>query len=444
MEKYYINSWKTENSIDFLNNISLKNDYIYNLSYLNKHTKDENVRELENYIYNTIVFYFNNKQQNFDENKYIIEYSIYNHSKSLNIEYNKATKSYPILSILCNIGDKSDTDYFIFTDVNLENYKYKDVSDENNFIVYIPEKNSNLVYNGSTYNGLIKNVNSKNIYIKINIWESKIENTNIMHNNRDSSYIEFIENSNNTYEYVIRENIMEKLLYEDTEILTNKIKNFILKNCSGIEEKGIIINIKNKNNLLNGYEIIQEAYGDMAEDIYPFINTNINIINNNRFNRNKLIKNTLSKDVCFWIIDESEKRKYQDSPFKNYSTYLNVEYLPGVLNFVLYVSNIWFYEIKNRYSINCELHLNIKNVFICKDFKYNDDLSKNIDNNFLTINIQLNESSDYTGGEIEFEDNDKVNLQQGDMLIYNGRKLRSKGKVESGCKVVLVMMIELV
>jgi hypothetical protein len=45
-------------------------------------------------------------------------------------------------------------------------------------------------------------------------------------------------------------------------------------------------------------------------DIYPFINKNSDIlidVKKNRFNRNKIIQSVLSKNVCYWIINECEK-----------------------------------------------------------------------------------------------------------------------------------------
>jgi hypothetical protein len=437
MEDCYIKLWKIENSITDFSNI-LQEDKIYNFD---KDTLCPKTLELEKYIYDIVKFHSNNKNISLNKNNHFIEYSLCKQSNVLNIEYNKKNKKFPLFSIICNTFDNTENDYFLFTDINIENYKYKEIPEENNLIICIPGRNTNIVFDGSKYYGLIKN--SNNSYLKINVWEDTPVNNRNNTNNFDNTQVFdsniFIENNKITCEKINSENIVEKILYENTDIAVNTFKTIIEKH----NNSNIII-IKNRKNQNIDYELMHEKYGDLTEDIFPFLNNDIDIQDNNRFNRNKIVKSTLSKDVCYWIINESEKKKFEDSPFKNYNTYLNIEQIPSVLNYILFVTNIWFYEIKNRYSINTELYLNIKNIFITKQTKYQgENINKNIDDDFFTINIQLNDTNDYTGGEIVFENNDTISLEQGDMLIYNGKKLRSKENIKTGFKYTLVLMIDL-
>jgi hypothetical protein len=118
--------------------------------------------------------------------------------------------------------------------------------------------------------------------------------------------------------------------------------------------------------------------------------------------------------------------------------------MPAILNFLLFVSNFWLVEIKKLY--HCEnINLNINDLFVSKYTKESMNDVMNPDGSFLCLNIYLNSNIDYINGEICFNDNDqKIMIQQGDALIYNGKKLRTKGCVNDGAKYVLVFMLEII
>ena len=59
----------------------------------------------------------------------------------------------------------------------------------------------------------------------------------------------------------------------------------------------------------------------------------------------------------------------------------------------------------------------------------------------LSINC-LNSNFDFEGGEILI-DNDKIKLNQGDMLIFNGKKQRSNEGIKDGEKYMLTYLIDL-
>jgi predicted 2-oxoglutarate/Fe(II)-dependent dioxygenase YbiX len=113
--------------------------------------------------------------------------------------------------------------------------------------------------------------------------------------------------------------------------------------------------------------------------------------------------------------------------------------MPAALSFILFSSYFWLNEIKKLYDFNIDL--NIKNIFIVKHIVQNNFCNiLKTDDSFLTININLNDNNDYTGGEIVFND-DTIELQQGDMLIYNGQISRNYSGVTNGVKYVLVLSI---
>jgi predicted 2-oxoglutarate/Fe(II)-dependent dioxygenase YbiX len=101
-------------------------------------------------------------------------------------------------------------------------------------------------------------------------------------------------------------------------------------------------------------------------------------------------------------------------------------------------------DIKKIY--NCEnVKFSINDIFISKYTKEKINETQSKDSSFLTLNIQLNDEIDYIGGEIIFSDypHEKMIIHQGDMIIYNGNKLRTKGGVSDGVKYVLVLIIEI-
>jgi hypothetical protein len=147
-------------------------------------------------------------------------------------------------------------------------------------------------------------------------------------------------------------------------------------------------------------------------------------------NRMKIINNVLSKDVCFWIINESDKQIHIDSIHSNYSDCVYIEKIPGVLNFVLFSCHYWLAEVKHLYNIN--LDLNIKEIFIAKN-NFSQKCKKTTDKSFITLNIQLNQTTE----ALNYNDS-TILLNQGDMIVYNKNVNR-----DCGNNYVLVLMIEL-
>jgi predicted 2-oxoglutarate/Fe(II)-dependent dioxygenase YbiX len=58
----------------------------------------------------------------------------------------------------------------------------------------------------------------------------------------------------------------------------------------------------------------------------------------------------------------------------------------------------------------------------------------------------LNDNIDYKDGEVVFTNgisSEKIMINQCDMLIYNGKQLRTNGNVSGGVKYILVLMLEI-
>jgi len=324
-----------------------------------------------------ISFYSSNKKYE------IIEYK----SNKMNIDY--VDKKYPLLSILIPKGQ------CIFTEIDINAYKYKNISSENIFYIVNPLENSYVVFDSSKfYSGE---------GIKINIWDEI----------KDEKEIDLVD--------------MKEIIHENIEMRIN------LKDKIYSEMKYDIKNkfVKVQNSFIkNDYKRMYEKYGLITDDLIPFIeNKDLHI--DNRFNRIKLIKNVLSKDVCYWIMNESEKQKSDDGRYSNYSDCVSIENLPGVLNFVLYSSHYWLTHVKQLYDMN--VVLNIKDIFISKN-STKSIKGKNNDDGFIILNIQLNETT-----ESLTYNNDNILLNQGDMIVYTKKTMR-----ECANNYVLVLIIDFV
>lgn len=423
-------------------------DNVFNFATFHKKKllNKNNFNNTEQAIFNIAAFHLNQKGI-VNTNDTYIDFSIETENYNFKIDFNKYVKKYPILSIFTFLDD--DVNPLILTGIDLEMYKFKEIPSDPSFRSIIPSKNSQIVVDTSKYYGFYK-INDKNSRIlKINIWDFDITSQIPLYISENSANTEIVINNSSTisllnihtqYENVVYKNMIEFFLYEED----NK-QIFILDNIFKKYEKNSTILISNRANDYYDIDILKEKYGDVAYDIAPFVNKFTHDdydIKSNRFYKNKIIQNILSKDICYWIINECEKVNFEISKYHNYNTYLNIEKMPSILNFLLFITNFWLLDIKKIYG--CEnIAYNMYDIFVSKYTKDTVCLDKHQDNSFLTLNIYLNDIIDYKDGEIIFEDeSEKIHINQGDMLIYNGKKMRTNGSVSDGVKYILVIMIE--
>jgi len=435
--EYFISSWKTKNSndiLDIVNKLNPFKKYLLNLNFTAGYNK------MEKYVYDIVHQHFKEKNISFPDNAFSIEF-FRNTSDKIIIEYDKQLKKSPLFSILSYFTD-SDAPVF-FTNIDLDSYKYKEILDENVFSIYKPISGSHIVFDSSKYHGGHNALYKGNppAALKINIWDiSKngyvYENTDlpIFDGTFSSEYNDKIQ----TIDFVYKENVLEQILYENEidDIIINKllIENY---DCDLLK-----INSLKKPHL--NLSSLFDKYGLFSHDIYPFLKDADHILlTSNRFYKKKLLRKIISPDVCYWIINESEKKNnFIDSPYSNFQNYMTLEFLPSVLNYVLFASNYWLSQIRNIYDFEKQpINISIKDIFLTRIDK--PILSKyKEDGSFLTIFIQLNDSRDFENGELLFKE-DNIVLDQGDMIVYSGKNKRLKDTVLSGVKYGLVIITEI-
>jgi uncharacterized protein YueI len=428
-----ITSWRTDINLPDID-----------LSFVGKKyklSKRNNITIWEKYIYDIVLFHLREKNISCDCNKYTIEFSFQTDISKFSIELDKTTKKYPLISIISFLNN--DSEAILFTDIDLDQYKYKEIEDNKKLFISFAKMNNHICFDGSKYYGSLREENEQtSLYLKINVWDKLFiidefvsNDLSDNFNSDDMLYIP-IKNENMTTEKTYENKLLESLFYE------KKRKMVLNKTVKNNKEKDYII-IENKNTKYIDIITVKERYGEIAEDIFPFLNENIELLETNIFYNNKIILNALPKEVCYWLINESElSNKWIESPYHNYDEYLNVENLPAISSFLLFISHFWLDNIRDMYKIK-NLDFIIKELFIAKNKKNMNKPKKNTNDEFLVLTIQLNDTKDFINGEIEFDEQTKYIIQQGDMLIHAGKRPRTEGYIEDGEKIMLILYIDI-
>lgn len=354
------------------------------------------------------------------------------------IIFDKKNKKHPLLSIICVLNQKGN---YVFTNVDNDSYKYKEINDEHVFAIANPLANEHLVFDGSKWFSITnKCVSEKVKYILLNIYDDKssiaidceslLTTDDIIFNN--CSNVTNAENNN--------ENFISELIYEgDIEIKVKQCQEIINNSQNNI----IIMN--NNFSKLNCHEVLYKKYGKLADELFPIISeTSSEISETNRFKECKIVQNILPKDVCYWIINECEKkREFVESKYINYNNCVSIEKMPSVMSYLLFIMNYWLMKIAEIYNLENTNLINITEMFISKSEKDTNQTNIfNCDKTFLTLNIAINDPIDHDNSPLAFDDT-RLTLLQGDMIIYNGKKKRTNDGIEKGEKYTLVVFLEL-
>jgi len=169
---------------------------------------------------------------------------------------NETTFKYPILSCMVFLTD-SDLP-FIVTEIDIDNYKYKEFKNQDTINVIFPKKNTHVIFHGNTCNGFIipKDTNNENPMnaILINVWvdtETEITKPIITTAIEDKITSEFIllNNqiiwTNDLFTYNMFNNLlyMKKYTHEDVKPILELYNNDAPQNWYVITK--IEINLKN-------------------------------------------------------------------------------------------------------------------------------------------------------------------------------------------------------
>lgn len=394
--------------------------------------------QTDDYINQLILF--NCNKINVNPNEVTIEYSIENP------DYNKTkfTKSNLLLSSITFLNDTPNV-YLLITDITFDKYKYKKyVNNENNKIfVSESEKNKHIIYDSTKAIIFVNREQSKvEPVLFINIYNSppKLEYN---HSTERNINITEIKRENITINNYFNFDFYEKLLYQRNADCLNYIWPIFDKMTSytNIEFTDMFdINVETTKKLKN-------KYGDVIQDILEINKLNFKV---NRFFQRFTFKNFMSKEVCNWFVEETEKyvadHGWNTKNFENYiTTDIDLIKLKNIQEYFLkYELKKIMKLIEQSYCLPPETSYDITDLNIIKyDNENISGLNKHTDSSFLTFNIALNSANEYEGGGTYFDDGLTCKNDIGDMLIHCGKIDHIGIPIKKGVRYILVGFINI-
>ena len=136
----------------------------------------------EKFIYDTACFHFKRLNIEMNEN-YYVEFWCKNkfETQDLHLDCDESEKKqkynyiYPLLSCVTYFNDNESPT--VITNINLDNYKYKEFENQTEIFFSFPKSNKQITFNGKYYHGAC-NLNEiqeekKRYIIAINLWDKK-------------------------------------------------------------------------------------------------------------------------------------------------------------------------------------------------------------------------------------------------------------------------------
>jgi len=445
-----IKIWKITEDLDDLIPFTYENFEYTKLLKIKSNIDEYDV--LENIIFQISNFHLNRLNMKMDESIFI-EFWLKNKTKTPNMhldcdEYERKHNKkyfYPFLSCITYLNDHSDPTFI--SNVDYEQYKYKDFDTQLGFSLIFPEKGKHVCFDGSKYHGVtcFDNENLHRHILAINIWRDKkpknvdyYETSNRLQLNptigfEDLEYnnIYLTENSS------INISIFDELLYNhcNEKLLEIKERKENGKNITIIFKKKEIMEVMDKKM-------------DIQADL-DFIK-NENEFTVNRFLQRLVFPKIFTPDICKWIISEGENYASQTGGWtthrhENYPTMdLPVKDISTIFSFILSVLPSIFDKIIKMYGI-LHSNINVLDMFLVKyHANLQNELELHKDGSILSFNISLSNTADYEGGGTIFTDGMHYSLEQGDMLVHCGKSKHAGVKILKGERYILVAFLDVI
>ena len=300
----------------------------------------------------------------------------------------------------------------IITNINDEQHKFKDFDDEILLCFSQPIKNKHISFEGGKYYHKLSKSNNNNRILNVNFYNKKIENiqqyipsTEIAELTLD---FEILHNAKiQTNETLINQKFLETILYEYDNHNENVFDEFKARMDKTTSTCVFETNRKINYNILN----IQ----------------NFNF-SNNIFLQNFHYKKQLTREICRWLISESENYA-KINLWKNiYKTIIPTSILSfvdiaSIYNFlkITFETNV-IPLVKKTFEMNDSVKLNIQDVFVVKYADGEPD-SKELCNGRcnITVSILLSDLIDKS----KINDENVICLEQGDLLISETSQSKS-------------------
>lgn len=421
----------------------------------------------EKFIYDSALFHFSRLNIKITENHYVefwckSEFETYKLHVDCD-EYEKRVNNnyiYPLLSCVSyfNYNDSPT----IITNIDLENYKYKEFETQSELFFSIPKCNKQITFNGSKYHGSCKlsealKEKEYRYIIAINLWDRKPVNVDyyIPENNesyfKDESIVDIISIIDEIQTINVCKNIINYSLFENM-LYSNKSDTFYIF-------KDLIDNEINKNGKYSSFKIVldltiektnielklKNKYGNIIEDINQLNAVENNTIKYNRFLQRFIFKQIYTPEMCSYIINESEKYAQYNGGWTlkrhmNYpTTDLPVNKIPSIFGLILETMRTICNKIKSSYGLYDDMPINIQDLFIVKyEATSQNYLEMHVDGSFLSFNVLLSNTKEFEGGGTYFDDGLTSYSEQGDLLIHSSKIKHSGLAITKGKRYLLV------
>lgn len=338
----------------------------------------------------------------------------------------------PFLSCITYLND-NNANPTVITEV--DSTQYNNVNFESSLYFSLPRKMKHISFDGGNYYHSTCKISlddePRNILV-LNLWKSQplyvpLFNLNnfITESVLDSSFshVEFLLQNNDSY-----------LTVQTNVITATFVKNLLFDKTNCLLLKDIF----------DKYHTYDNIYFHKA----PYINNHIDLKDDKfiqRFTKEKFF----TKEICNWIIDESEKYALKNgwatTRHLNYpTTDIPANVLP-VYSFLLYCFNQSISkQIIEKYSLHEECTFSLIDTFIVKyDSNAQNFLGIHEDEGSISANILLSDTNDFKGGGTYFVDGITTKLNQGDMLLHCSKTKHSGIKITEGKRYLVVFFISI-
>jgi len=362
------------------------------------------------------------------------------------------TVKYPILSCMVFLTDSELP--FIMTEIDVDNYKYKEFKNQDTINIIFPKENTHVVFNGNTCNGFIipKDINTENQInaMLINVWDSSVD-TETEHKKRIITTA--IENTM-THEFIP---LNKQITWTNDFLTYNMLNNLLYMKKYTHQDMKPILELYNNDVPQNWYVITKSEINLKNIDTFNNINSNFKKKNQSNFNIRFLqrfnIKNYLSPNTCDWLINIATKNDTNLSSPHDQS-YICMMENSELNSFTRTMLETVCDEVNKSYNINNQNNENKNKIEITDVLlvKYDNNTTKNNGlkmysntNHHITAEIMLSslENNNNKEGQLMFDDGLTVILNQGDMVIYSNLVAHSIQKIFSENTILYKIIIHM-
>jgi hypothetical protein len=386
MEKA-IEYWLCENDINsiFMKEIKSNENIQFNTKYSLKPYNKEELFEF--HIHNIVNYHMNEMKIS----TYTTEYSVVNNpNNTIYPIYKKEGDEviYPLLSCMVFLTDSNIP--FVMTDIDINNYKYKEFKRQTRLNLIFPQKNTHVVFDGKKCNGFINTIDNTNntsiIAIAINVWKNEIETFN-------ESTIVFKSIQPNSVE---RENIL----------------NYHLFNTLLYKQKYTMNDVKTL------MELSRDTHKWFSIQNKKLVKQNSVLNVNNKFMQRFHIKNFINENTCHFLLENMEN-EWQTNDNKTFpSTYIKLMNCNKLTEFSNSLLKSVCDEMNKSYNIE-KVNSEITHALFCKYDKYSTNQLEmySVNERNITVEIMLNKNRNKH--RVLFADELNTILEEGDLLIYS-------------------------